>query len=360
MQCKRVICNAVVILEFERRWMYEVFLTYTVLQISENCLFSSAVFKLLSFGDNLLVTYVIAMRKLPLKLKQLQILSRRTLPGETEEKEREKLTRGYQGELEFDKLLDEAVRDMDVYHLKDFRFKIDAGAETMKVASGFSEVQIDNLLVAGDRIYTFEVKNFGFDLVYGKKSWFFISGQEYKDLSVQVNRQRTTLDFLIRDGGFKSDITPHLVFVNPKQTIYNMPAIENLMVPSNTHRRLSSICISNRYDHSSLVDYLNSRRLVKSMYDLPANVNFEELRSGVFCYRCDSVAELEKVSPYMYRCSSCKSTYKTLKIVEILIDEIRTLNPAWEISPVRISILSGGAISSSCVRKYKRNGLIIF
>lgn len=330
------------------------------MQILENCSFASAVFKLLSFGEYSLVIYVIAMRKLPLKLKQLQILSRRTLLGETEERERVKLTRGYKGELEFDKLLDEAVRDLDVYHLKDYRFKIDAGSENLKVASGLSEVQIDNVLIAGDRIYTFEVKNFSFDLIYGTKSWFFTSGQEYKDLSMQVNRQRNSLDFLIRDGGFKSETTPHLVFVNPRQTIYNMPNIENLIIPSNTHRRLGAICTSNRYDHSSLVDYLDSRRLAKSMYDLPANVNFEELRSGVFCYQCDSVAELERVSSYMYKCSSCKSTYKTLKIVEILINEIRTLNPDWEISSMRISILSGGAISSSCVRKYKRKGLISF
>ena len=323
-------------------------------------LISSAVFKLLSFGEYSLVIYVITMRKLPLKLKQLQILSRRTILGETEEKERGKLTRGYRGELEFDKLLDEAVRDLDVYHLKDYRFKIDAGSESLKVASGLSEIQIDNVLVSGDRIYTFEVKNFNFDLVYGAKSWFFTSGQEYKDLSMQVNRQRTSLDFLIRDGGFKNEVTPHLVFVNPRQTIYNMPNLENLIIPSNTHRRLNGICVSNHYDHSGLVDYLDSRRLAKSMYDLPANVSFGELRSGVFCYQCDSVAELERVNPHLYNCKFCKTTYKTLKIVECLIDELRTLNDTWKLTPLMISTLSGGAVSSSTVRKYKRDGKICF
>lgn len=212
------------------------------------------------------------MRIIPLKLKQLQILSRRTILGETEEKEREKLQRGYAGELEFDKLLGEFVHGLDVYHLKDYRFKIDNNEATMKVASGLSEVQIDNVLVAGDCIYTFEVKNFGFDLVYGAKSWYFTGGREYKDLSMQVNRQRTSLDFLLRNGGFNYGITSHLAFVNPRQTIYNMPNLENLLVPSNTHRRLSSICVDNRYDQSTLASYLDSRRLTKSMFDLPANV----------------------------------------------------------------------------------------
>lgn len=300
------------------------------------------------------------MRIIPLKFKQLQILSRRTILGETEEKERDKLHRGYAGELGFDKLLEELVQELDVYHLKDYRFKIDPGATTMKVASGLSEVQIDNVLVAGDRIYTFEVKNFGFDLVYGAKSWHFTGGREYKDLSMQVNRQRTSLDFLLRSGGFNYDITSHLVFVNPRQTIYNMPNLENLLVPSNTHRRLGGICVSNRYDQSTLSSYLDSRRLKKSMYDLPANVCFEELRPGVFCYQCDSVAELERVNSYKYCCRSCTKTFSTFEIVLVLIDELKTLNESWEVSAAKISKLSGGVVSSSTVRKYKREGKILF
>jgi len=314
----------------------------------------------LLFGDNLLYLYVIDMRTIPLKLKQLQILSRRTLLGSTEEKEKEKLTRGWHGELGFDKLLDTAVRGKEIYHLKDYRFKIDSGTETLKVASGMSEVQIDNVLIAGDHVYTFEVKNFGFDLIYDSKIWFFESGREYKDLSMQVNRQRTSLEHLIRNGGFNYDITSHLVFVNPSQTIYNMPNLENLLVPSNTPRRLAKICQSNRYDHGNIADYLNSRRLLKSMYDLPANVEFGELRTGVFCYQCDSVAELVRVNSYKYCCHSCTKEFTTFEIVSILIDELKTINEAWEISPARISAFSGGAVSSSTVRRYKRDRRLLF
>lgn len=298
------------------------------------------------------------MRKIPIKLKQLQILKRRTMLGETEDKERMKLYRGYKGELQFDKQLESLISHLDVFHLKDYRFKINDSDTTMKVSNGTSEVQIDNVLVACDRMYTFEVKNFGFDLIYGTKSWYFTGGQEYKDLSVQVNRQRTSLDFLIQGGGFNYDIISHLVFVNPLQTIYNMPKLDNLMVPSNTARRLKSICTSNRYDHNTVIDYLDSRRLTKSMYDLPANVSFRELRAGVFCYQCDSEAELVRMSSYNYCCHSCSTVFTTFEVVLILIDEMKTLNDTWEISPVMVSKLSGGAVSTSTVRKYKREGKI--
>ena len=88
------------------------------------------------------------MRKQPIKLHQLQVLRRRDALSEQEEKEFEKLQRGYIGELDFDKLLDVHLSGLDVYHVKDYRFKVDG-----------SEVQIDNLLISGDQFYTFEVKN---------------------------------------------------------------------------------------------------------------------------------------------------------------------------------------------------------
>src|SRR5699024_11994623 len=166
----------------------------------EICKCSAAFFKFLLFGDNLLYLYVIDMRTFPLKLKQLQILTRRTLLDETEEKEKEKLTRGWQGELGFDKLIDTAVRGKEIYHLRDYRFKIDSGTETLKVASGMSEVQIDNVLIAGDHVYTFEVKNFGFDLIYDSKIWFFESGGEYKDWRLWGKRQRTSVERIIIIG----------------------------------------------------------------------------------------------------------------------------------------------------------------
>lgn len=300
------------------------------------------------------------MRTLPLKLKQLTLMNKRMTLNSSEKKEREKLQVGFSGELEFDKTLEDFIGDLDVYHLKDYQFKINEVKGDLKVANGNSEVQIDNLLVAGDQIFTFEVKNFKFDLVYGRKMWYFSSGQEYKDLSVQVNRQRTALNHMLKSNGYDYTITSHLVFVNPRQTIYDMPNLENLIVPSNAHRRLTNVCRSNKYNHYALLDMLENRRLEKSMYDLPVNISFEELSGGVFCDACDSREELERVNARKYMCLNCNINFSTLDVVKILIDEMRVLNEAWEITPVKLSRLSGGNISSSCIRKYKRKGLIIF
>lgn len=298
------------------------------------------------------------MRIQPLKLKQLTIMNKRMILNSVEEKEKEKLLLGFLGELKFDKILESFINDLDVYHLKDYRFKINEVKDDLKVANGNSEVQIDNLLVAGDQLFTFEVKNFNFDLVYGAKSWFFTGGQEYKDLSMQVNRQRTSLNHMLKSNGYNYSITSHLVFVNPQQTIYNMPNLENLIVPSNMYGRLSSVCRSNKYDHLRLVEFLESRRLEKSMYDLPVNVAFEELRGGVFCDECDSREELEMRSIYNYTCTNCNYSFSKLEVVVRLINEMKTLNENWEITPERLASLSGYAVSSSIIRRYKREGKI--
>ena len=82
------------------------------------------------------------MRIIPLKLQQLHILKRRSILSESESKEYNKLQSGYLGELEFDKILDGYLTGLEVYHLKDYRFKVNTS----------EEVQIDNLLISGDRI----------------------------------------------------------------------------------------------------------------------------------------------------------------------------------------------------------------
>lgn len=298
------------------------------------------------------------MRILPLKLKQLTIMSKRMTLNSDEQKEKEKLSVGFSGELEFDKHLESFIQNLDVYHLKDYRFKINEVKGDLKVANGLSEVQIDNLLIAGDQLFTFEVKNFNFDLVYGSKSWFFAGGQEYKDLSTQVNRQRTSLNYMLKSNGYNYAVTSHLVFVNPQQTIYEMPNLPNLIVPSNMYNRLSNVCRSNKYDHHRLLELLENRRLEKSMYDLPVNVEFEELGTGVFCDACESVEELERVTRYKYLCNHCEKIFTTLEIVQILIDEIRTLNENWTITAERLAHLSRDAVSSSIIRRYKRDGKI--
>lgn len=277
-----------------------------------------------------------------------------------EKKNLGKLRAGFSGELKFDKILESFIRDLDVYHLKDYRFKINEVRGALKVANGNSEVQIDNLLVAGDQIFTFEVKNFNFDLLYRAKTWSFVGGQEYKDLSMQVNRQRTSLDHMLKTNDYNYAITSHLVFVNSRQTIYEMPNLENLIVPSNMSSRLSNVCRSNKYNHYRLLELLENRRLEKSMYDLPVNVEFEELGAGVFCDECEGKEELERKSIYNYTCSTCNTSFNKLEIVNGLIDEMRTLNADWEITPERLARLSGYAVSSSIIRRYKRAGKIIY
>ena len=288
----------------------------------------------MSFGDNLPALYICGMRKQPIKLHQMQVLRRRAALSEQVEKEFEKLQGGYLGELEFDKLLDVHLSGLDVYHVKDYRFKVDD-----------SEVQIDNLLISGDHVYTFEVKNYNFDLVYSNKAWHLVNGEEFKDLSMQVNRQRLLLQQLLKNGSFYSasnNAMSHLVLVNPKQTIYNMPNLDNLIVPSNVDKRPSKICKSNYYDQSALYEFLESQRLVKSFYDVPVEINYETLRPGTYCYICDSTSQLDKIHRNLYKCKNCKTAYKILQILLNLQSELTALNDSWKITPTMLFKLSGG------------------
>ena len=178
---------------------------------------------------------------------------------------------------------------------------------------------------------------------------------------MQVNRQRLLLQHLLKKGSFYSasnNVMSHLVFVNPKQTIYNMPNLENLIVPSNADKRLSLICKSNYYNQSALNEFLESQRLVKSIYDVPIEIKFKTLRPGTYCYQCNSTTTLDKIHRNLYKCKNCKIDYNILQILQNLQSEITVLNDSWKITPTMLFKLSGGMVSKAVINKYIREGKI--
>ncbi|CAM4254671.1 Nuclease-related domain-containing protein [Lacicoccus alkaliphilus] len=103
-----------------------------------------------------------------MKLEQLQILKCRTVGDGADVNELANLKLGWEGEIQMDMMIDCAIRGRNCIHMKDYRFAVNG------------EVQIDNVLIAGDRIFTFEVKKYNFDLIYSDEVWTFTNGEKFK------------------------------------------------------------------------------------------------------------------------------------------------------------------------------------
>lgn len=90
--------------------------------------------------------------------KQLEILSYRYDLVKEELAELENLKRGYDGELEFDRILSDEFNEVDFIHIKNYCFKSSREnfSSTKSEHSIDREIQIDNIIIAGERAITFE------------------------------------------------------------------------------------------------------------------------------------------------------------------------------------------------------------
>lgn len=289
-----------------------------------------------------------------MKLEQLQILKCRTVVGGADVNELVNLKLGWEGECELDVMIDARIRGREFVHIKDYRFKVDEGTGIRKVTGPAGEVQIDNILIAGDRIFTFEVKKYHFDLIYDDEVWTYTNGEKFKNLMQQVSRQNDTFRHLVKRFGGGMEVYSCLVFINPGQMIYNLPYGKNILTASSLGKFLDRIVRDNHYSYDRLAVFLESRRVTKSMYDGAVTVDFDELRGGVFCDTC--YEELERTGRDCFSCPSCIQDHDLLGVIQRLIHELRILNSDWPINSLILSKYSGNQISSSYIRTQKRLG----
>ena len=294
------------------------------------------------------------MREKSRRHEQLEILTYRYDLPSADLVELENLRRGYEGELAFDKILEDEFGDVGFIHIKDYCFKVGKviSDSTKSESSIDREIQIDNIVIAGDRIITFEVKNYNFDLKYDDGHWTYMNGRKFSDPLVQVRRQQKELMELVEDFGFDIKIFSTVVFINPHQTIYNLPEHPEIIVRSNMQKKLKKALLENRYDHSELRARLESRRLPESQYQGEVGVLFEELKAGVFCEDCGE--RFEKISLRYFRCNKCQVKKTTLTILKRLIYELTILNRSWKMTPTVICKYADYSISESCIRKHKK------
>lgn len=290
------------------------------------------------------------MRKKSLLHRQLEIQSIRSGLTNDEGKELQKLARGYSGEVAFDEVLRDYVVDSNLIHIKDYLFEYDGGK---------SEVQIDNIIIANDVIFIFEVKNYNANLCYTSSDMFsFESGQDCGDLNVQLERQRTGIRQLFKEMTPRLDVSDYDVFINPEQTIYGLSNRTRVLVQSNLRRVLKRLLLPNHYSHDGLLKFLEKNRLVRSRYERQFPLNIDAMRKGVFCSEC--LSEMRRLSNYYYRCECCDVRYSTLEVIQMLIDELKCLDYGFRITSADLSKLSGHQICATTIRRHRRRGKVQF
>lgn len=249
---------------------------------------------------------------------------------------------GFRGEVLLDEALDTIVSERKLIHIKDFLFEYD----------GDKECQIDNIIIANDIVYLFEVKYFNFDLVIDREGvWTFENGQLMSRSPLdQVWVQKLSLQQLFYEINVPLSIESRVIFMNPEQMIYGLPRMSDVLLSFQLKKALPEILKMNNYEFTDIGELIEKRRKSLSKYYKPVEIDVDLMKKGVVCKECFQI--LKKISDHLLYCETCNRKIKMKEALEMLYWELKILNPNLKLNSLQISKLSGGIINSSTVRKY--------
>ncbi|WP_313466736.1 nuclease-related domain-containing protein, partial [Carnobacterium sp.] len=136
---------------------------------------------------------IIKKRTKPLLLQMLESLNYRTVLSASEKRDYYNQLKGYKGEVEFDSYLEKV--QFDCLILNDLLLK-----EQGKM------VQIDSLVLVGDTIYLYEVKNYSGNYDYKDDALHAQSGFVVTDPLTQIHNSQPFLYNLVRKLGYRMEI----------------------------------------------------------------------------------------------------------------------------------------------------------
>lgn len=276
---------------------------------------------------------------------QLEVLESRMQLDNTRKVELERLNNGFIGEQYFDDIIEPFVETHNLIHIKDILFEYDEGKK---------EIQIDNIVIANDTCYIFEVKKYQFNLCIDDRGFFYYEdGKEFTSLNTQVEKQKGEVRQLLNEVGYPMAINHFIVFVNPERTVFGLQRKHNVLTRAILNDFLEQKMKPNRKDYSFFVSAINERRLKISKYAEFYKIDLDLLNKGVYCASCQN--RMRRTSRYYFTCYRCEVRLGTLDAVKLLIRELRLLNPEHKITSKLIRRLSDGEISDSIIRKYRIN-----
>lgn len=270
---------------------------------------------------------ILKFREEPFELRMYRCLYIRSNLSESELSYFWTLEKGYEGEQNFDALIQNLKGEYVLLH--DLLFEVNN-----------THFQIDSLLLSSEYIYLFDVKNYEGDyIIDSDNKWYSIhkknSKKEIKNPLHQLDRCETLLKRLIQNLGYNTSIVPNLAFINPHFYLYQVPLehpiiffaqIERFMNQMNLQLKNSVI----KEKHYQLAKKLVSHHIVESPFIRKPEYSFEQLRKGIYCKCCHSFNISS--NPKTLVCCICGFKESIETAVLRSIDEFKVLFPNKKIT----------------------------
>ncbi|GAA0328352.1 hypothetical protein GCM10008967_18560 [Bacillus carboniphilus] len=255
------------------------------------------------------------------ELRIYRVLDGRNSLSEKDKQQLWKLERGFEGEMEFSRLVME--RDIEGILLNDLLYEYKG-----------SLFQVDKLLLINNSILLLDIKNHEDDYIIKEGKWHNErTGQDIRNPVEQLNRCETLLTNLLQDLGNKNALESSLVFVNPEFFLYNAPVDQPIIFPSQINRFLNKLqkkSLSVKKSQFILAEKLISLCKKENPFTRVPPYNFEELKKGVLCERCRRF--MRKLRGRTLVCDGCGSLERVESAIVRGVKEFVLLFPEKKVT----------------------------
>lgn len=220
---------------------------------------------------------VFRQRPEPLKLVLNRFLNARMDFSENDKKHFWAINKGYEGEVRSDIWLLNLTDNWLVLH-------------DLLLEYSQSTFQIDTLIIAYEKIYLLDVKNFEGDYVVKDDKWYNPAGVLQKNPLHQLERCETLLKKLLHDLGNHFAIESYLIFNNPEFHLYIPSTQPDIIFPTQLNRflkKLNTRPVKLNQKHFQLAEQLESLHKIESPYSKLPQYYFEKLNKGMACCNCN-------------------------------------------------------------------------
>lgn len=247
--------------------------------------------------------------------------------------------KGFKGECVFDKKVE--IISCDCFVLHDVLLKINRQI-----------FQIDTLVITGNIIYLYEVKNY-------EGKYIYLDGKLYKESLeyeinnpyIQVQRAQSLLRQWLRQMGFRFTVEAFVAFVHPRFTLYTLQQEVPLLLPHMLEEHFEKISRSNKplnNLHQQLAEKLIEMHLTKSPYNNLLEYKYEDLKKGVICANCDKF--VDKVIGQTCICDECNNKESTVAAIIRHAEEYRRLFPNRKLTTTALQQWCGGQFTAYQIR----------
>ncbi|MEH7009622.1 nuclease-related domain-containing protein [Neobacillus niacini] len=279
---------------------------------------------------------IIQQRPEPLEIQIFRVLFVRLELSENKFTINEK---GYEGELRSDKWLEGLTDHWHVLH-------------GLLLEYNGSRFQIDTLIIAHEKIYILDVKNYEGDYYLEGDKWYTKTNPNLKNPLHQLIRCETLLRKLLLELGYNYPIESYLIFNNPEFHLYLTTFNPPIVFPAQLNRflkKLNSRLIKLNSKHHKLAQQLASLHIVESPFSRLPPYTFEQLIMGILCPDCRRF--FQEVCKDIFICGHCGCKEGVDAAVLRNVKEYRMLFPDRKITTKDIYEWCGCMLSKKVIRR---------